>query len=298
MTLDDLATVTSVELTATEKDTFTLNGSPASDGATARTIRFLDLVRELADDDRRAVVTSHNEGPTGAGMASSASGFAALALAASRAYGLDLDQRALSRLARRGSGSACRSVVPGYALWHAGTDDASSFAERVGAPDLRLVTVTVDSREKAVPSRDAMRLTRDTSPFYSGWVTSTEDSLRRMLAACTDGDIATIGALTESHALRMHAAIASSEPPVRYLGPASVAVFDAAQQLRAEGLHAYATADAGPNVCILTTPEDAASVADTVDPLGSVRVVGPGPGAELLRDDAAPTAADVKEALA
>ncbi|MCI1749229.1 MAG: diphosphomevalonate decarboxylase [Acidipropionibacterium sp.] len=166
LTLDALPTTTTVEVGAgSGQDVLILNGEPASASATARTSRFLDVVRDLAGDRRAAVVTSRNAAPTGAGMASSASGFAALALAAATAYGLDLDRPALSRLARRGSGSACRSVVPGLAIWHAG-DDLGSFAEPVPGPDLRLVPVIVSRRPKAVSSRRAMRRSRDTSPFY------------------------------------------------------------------------------------------------------------------------------------
>lgn len=290
MTLDAYPTTTTVDLApSADADTFTLNGTAADARALERTTVFLDLVRERAGTDIRADVTSHNEAPTGAGLASSASGFAALALAASRAYDLDLDAAALSRLARRGSGSAARSIIPGYALWHAGTDDTSSYAEEVQAPDLRLVIVTVDDRQKAVSSREAMRLTAATSPYYDAWVNSTERSLSEMVEACSAGDIRRIGEITESNALRMHAAIAGTTPPVRYLAPGSVAVFDAVAALRSEGLTAYATADAGPNVCVLTTPAEAQQVATalagTVPGDDRIRIVGPGPGAQLIQED-------------
>lgn len=288
MTLDQLPTTTTVHLLdEAGDDVFTLNGAPAGQKAAGRTSRFLDVVRGLAGSRRRAAVVSTNEAPTGAGLASSAAGFAALALAASTAYGLRLGSRDLSRLARRGSGSACRSVIPGFAVWHAGTGDDDCFAEQVSAPDLRLVTVTINAGPKAVSSREAMRLTRETSPFYDAWISSTECTLAQMLEVCSAGDLTRIGELTESHALRMHAVIASSMPPVRYLTPASVAVFDAVAALRASGLYAWATADAGPNVCILTTPSDAAEVAAAVAGLGTVRVTGPGPGARLVGDPGA-----------
>jgi diphosphomevalonate decarboxylase len=288
MTLDAFATTTTVTVGESDagEDAFELNGAAATGTALARTTRFLDHVRELAGSRERARVVSVNEAPTAAGLASSASGFAALALAASRAYGLDLDQRSLSRLARRGSGSACRSVVSRYAVWHAGSDDATSYAEAVEAPDMRLVIVTVDGAQKAVSSREGMRLTAETSPFYDAWITSTARTLEEMVAACGVGDLQRIGELTESHALRMHAVIASSMPPVRYLAPASVAVLDEVAALRTEGLFAYATADAGPNVCVLTTPAEAEQVAAAVSAHGQVRIVGPGPGAHLVEEAA------------
>jgi diphosphomevalonate decarboxylase len=296
MTLDAFPTTTTVRLldepaagssSSDHGDVFVLNGDPDTGSAARRTSLFLDHVRDLAGSDRPARVDSHNEAPTGAGLASSAAGFAALALAASRAYGLDLDPRELSRLARRGSGSATRSIMPGYALWHAGTDDATSFAEPVlpdGArmPELRLVIVTVDGRPKAVSSREAMRLTAATSPFYDAWIDATAQALDEMVAACAREDVEAIGRITESHALRMHAVIASTTPPVRYLAPASIAVFDEAAALRRRGMVAWATADAGPNVCVLTTPADAEQVAAAVAGHGQVRIVGPGPGATVV----------------
>lgn len=283
LTLDTFQTTTTVELAPAETwDRLELGGAVASGEPLHRVERFLDHVRTLAGSDRRAIVRSVNEAPTGAGLASSASGFAALATAAAAAYGLDLDARGLSRLARRGSGSACRSIVPGVAVWHAGDDDATSYAEAVTAPELAMVIVTVNSAQKAVSSRAAMRRTALTSPFYPSWVTSTETSLDAMLEACRDSDFTRIGRITESHALRMHAVIQSADPPIRYLAPRSVAVFDEVAAMRERGLEAYATADAGPNIAVLVRPGDANAVAAELAPFGEVRAVGAGPGAALL----------------
>lgn len=282
LTLDAFETRTTVTLTDDADDAFELNGGAQSGDSLQRVTRFLDLVRERAGSDRRAVVRSTNEAPTGAGLASSASGFAALALAASTAYGLDLDARQLSCLARRGSGSAARSIVEGVALWHAGEGDDSSFAEAVEAPEMHMVIVTVDERQKAVSSRVAMRRTAVTSPYYDAWVSSTEASLESMVTACREHDFTRIGRITETHALRMHAVIQACDPPIRYLSPVSVAVFDEVARLRERGIEAYATADAGPNVAVLVQPADGPAVAEALAEFGSVRVVGPGRGAELV----------------
>lgn len=282
LTLDAFPTTTTVALDpSADADAFALNGAEASTDATGRVTRFLDRVRELAGSETRAAVVSTNEAPTGAGLASSASGFAALATAAASAYGLDLDRRDLSRLARRGSGSASRSLVPGLAVWHAG-DDESSYAEAVTGPDMRMVIVTVDTTQKAVSSRAAMRRSALTSPFFPAWISSTEESLAAMLEACTADDFTRVGRITESHALRMHAVIQSCDPPIRYLTPASIAIFDAVAALRDLGLEAYATADAGPNVAVIVRPEQAEDLASALQGFGSVRLVGPGAGAEVL----------------
>ncbi|MFZ7088670.1 diphosphomevalonate decarboxylase [Curtobacterium sp. RRHDQ10] len=293
MTLDVFPTTTTVTVDGgapdgrEARDRFVLNGA-ADDGASLlRVTRFLDLVRELAGSEVRASVVSQNTVPTGAGLASSASGFAALAAAAAGAYGLDLDARALSRLARRGSGSATRSIPGGVAVWHAGHDDASSFAEPVAAPPMAMVVVTIDATEKAVSSREAMRRTTATSPFYPAWVTSTTATVPAMLAACAAGDFTRVGEITESNALRMHATIQGAEPPIRYLTAASIAVFDAVIGLRAVGVEAYATADAGPNVVVLCRPEDRDRVADELAAYGSVIASGTGPGAHIVDETVA-----------
>ena len=287
MTLDQFATTTSVELTTAE-DSFELNGTVADAKATSRTTVFLDLVRALAADagldtaQAAAKVVSRNEGPTAAGMASSASGFAALATAAAAAYGLDFSTKDLSRLARRGSGSASRSLIDRFAVWHAGNSDATSFAAPIEAPDMAMVSVTVNAQAKKVSSREGMVATRDTSPYYQAWIDTTVTTLDEMIAACADQDFTRIGEITETHAHRMHAVINATNPPIRYLAPVSWQVFDEVSAMRDDGLEAYATADAGPNVVIICRPEDAAAVADRVAPFGQINTFAPGPGAHLV----------------
>lgn len=277
-------------------DAFTLNGHVVEDGALVRVQQFLDLVRELAGSDTRASVVSENTVPTGAGLASSASGFAALATAASAAYGLDLSARDLSRLARRGSGSATRSIPGGVAVWHAG-DDQGSFAEPIPAPPMAMVVVTIDAGPKPIGSREAMRRTIATSPFYPAWVTSTTETVGDMLDACAAGDFTRIGEITESNALRMHATIEGAFPPIRYLNARSVAVFDAVGELRAAGLEAYATADAGPNVVVLCQPADRSAVATALASFGDVIESGTGPAARVLRSEESGSNPDQKESV-
>lgn len=279
MTLDVFPTTTTVVVDASfDDDVFVLNGREQSGVPAARTARFLELVRALAGSTLRARVHSHNTVPSAAGLASSAAGFAALAGAAASAYGLQLNARQLSRLARRGSGSASRSVFGGFALWHAGDDD-ESYAEPLAAPaDLAMVVAIVDSAEKQVSSREAMRRTAETSPYYPAWVTSTATTLEQARRACAEGDIAQLGRLTENNALRMHAAIQASAPSIRYLSPTSVALFDRVAALRDAGLESYATADAGPNVVALCRATDAEAVAVELGALAETVVALPGPG--------------------
>ncbi|WP_405922534.1 diphosphomevalonate decarboxylase [Streptomyces sp. NBC_00035] len=298
MTLDIFPTTTRVRLAPrAEQDTVTFNGRPARGEALRRIVAFLELVRERAGRTDRAVVDTANTVPTGAGLASSASGFAALAVAAAAAYGLGDDATALSRLARRGSGSASRSLFGGFALWHAGRStgtaaqaDLSSYAEPVPAAELdpALVVAVLDAGPKAVSSRAAMRRTVDTSPLYEPWARSSEDDLKDMVAALRRGDLDAVGEVAERNALGMHATMLAARPAVRYMAPASLTVLDSVLQLRRDGTGAWATMDAGPNVKVLCRRTDAGKVAAAVRgaaPGCSVHIAGPGPGAHLLAGD-------------
>jgi diphosphomevalonate decarboxylase len=296
MTLDVFRTTTEVRLDPlAEQDAAALNGEAATGETLRRISAFLQLVREMAGSEQRAVVDTRNTVPTGAGLASSASGFAALAVAAAAAYGLQLDDRALSRLARRGSGSASRSIFGGFAVWHAGPDgtgadaDLGSYAEPVPAADLdpALVIAVVNAGPKPVSSREAMRRTVDTSPLYRPWADSSKDDLDEMRAALVRGDLEAVGEIAERNALGMHATMLAARPAVRYLSPATVTVLDSVLQLRKDGILAYATMDAGPNVKVLCRRADAERVADVVRVAaagGQVLVAGPGDGARLLSE--------------
>ncbi|MGX1615718.1 diphosphomevalonate decarboxylase [Micromonospora chalcea] len=290
MTLDVFPTTTTVRIdSGAAADEVVLDGSPADGERRQRVVTFLDLVRKLAGRTERACVDTRNSVPTGAGLASSASGFAALALAGAAAYGLDLDTTALSRLARRGSVSASRSVFGGFAMCHAGPGagtaaDLGSYAEPVPvAPlDVALVIAIVDAGPKAVSSREGMRRTVRTSPLYQSWVASGRADLAEMRAALLQGDLDAVGEIAERNALGMHATMLAARPAVRYLAPVTVAVLDSVLRLRADGVSAYATMDAGPNVKVLCRRADADRVADTLRdaaPGCAVVVAGPGPAA-------------------
>jgi len=292
MTLDVFPTTTTVRLTpAAQASSVTLDGSPAEGEQRQRVVAFLDLVREMAGRTEPANVDTRNSVPTGAGLASSASGFAALALAAAAAYGLDLDPTALSRLARRGSASASRSIFGGFAICHAGRGtgaaaDLGSYAEPVPVLDFdpALVIALVNAGPKSVSSRAAMRRTVGTSPLYRSWAMSSKADLSEMRAALHRGDLDAVGEIAERNALGMHATMLAARPAVRYLSPATVAVLDSVLQLRADGVPAYATMDAGPNVKVLCHRADAARVAETVRvaaPGCSVVTARRGPGARL-----------------
>ncbi|MCL3778578.1 MULTISPECIES: diphosphomevalonate decarboxylase [unclassified Actinomyces] len=270
LTLDETWTTTTVSFDGGDggEDSVTINGVRAQGTARERVHRFLSLVRERAglDEGAAASVTSTSTVPLAAGLASSAAGFAALAGAASRAAGLDLGARDLSRLARRGSGSASRSVFGGLVRWNRGTDDATSYAEPVPcALDLAMVVVALETGAKAVSSTVAMRRTMETSALYPAWVEASATDLDEVLAAAAAGDLERLGTVAEANALGMHATMVAARPAVLYWRPGTVAVLHEVARLREAGLPVWATMDAGPNVKVLTDTAHAGAAASALD---------------------------------
>lgn len=291
LTLDDTWTTTTVSFDGGTGDTdaVSINGSAPSGTALTRVSGFLDLVRERSGITQRANVTSISTVPLAAGLASSAAGFAALAAAASRAAGMDLDGRALSRLARRGSGSAARSVFGGLVLWNAGDDDATSYAEPVQDAightasdlDLAMVVVVLSDGRKTISSTRAMKQTMTASPLYPAWVEASRQDLRDALEAVRCGDLARLGKVAEANALGMHASMMAARPAIMYWLPRTIEVLHVIGEMRQDGLPAWATIDAGPNVKVLTQASSAEQVAAALRervPGAEVSVRRPGAG--------------------
>lgn len=297
LTLDALTTVTTVRFDpALAADEMRLGGAPAPAGALARTATFLELVRTMAGVTARAAVDTVNHFPTASGLASSASGFAALALAATRAAGLRLDGAALSRLARQGSGSAARSIFGGFVRMHAGVraDGEDAFATAIEAPALaarvRMVVAEVGGgAPKTHGSRDAMEHCAETSPLYAGWLAVVPRDLAAAEAAIARGDLAALGELAEANALAMHASAIAARPAIVYWQPASLAALAEVRALRAAGHAAWATMDAGPHVKVLTSVEDAAHVARAMAAVPGVTattIAAAGGPAEIVEEHA------------
>ena len=254
MNLGALTTRTTVRFDPEmEKDSLILNNTPAEPPAVERVSRFLDRVRELAGARHHAIVTSTNDFPTGAGIASSASAFAALSLAAAAALGLELDEAALSRLARRGSGSACRSVPAGFVEWMPEDTEPSSFAHTIAPPkhwDLIDCITILKSEHKPVGSTAGHRLA-NTSPFQSARLQSAPQRLAVCRQAILDRDFNTFAKIVEQDSNLMHAVMMTSTPPLFYWEPASLNLIKTIPTWRAEGLPVCYTLDAGPNVHVL-----------------------------------------------
>ena len=217
--------------------------------------RFLDVIRTKANCSLRAVINSQNFVPTAAGLASSASGLAALAGAASTALNLNLSSEELSRLARRGSGSACRSIYGGFAEWQKGDTDESSYAVKIPSAgfedELSMLFVVVNDAQKDISSRDGMQRTVETSAFYDGWLQTVPADIARAKQAIAEKNFTALGEVTEASALKMHGTTLAANPPFTYWSAESMKVMNLVRQIRNAGLPCYFTMDAGPNVKIL-----------------------------------------------
>lgn len=262
MTLDGLETRTTVEFSEGEADRVRINGVELTGRELAKTSVFLDLVRP---GTLRAEVESSNSFPTAAGLASSASGFAALALAATKAAGMDLSSHALSVLARRGSGSASRSIVGGFAIWHEGCreDGTDSFAEEL-APrthwDLHCLALVTVKGPKDVPSTQGMNLTMRTSPYYEAWIRTVNQDLELARKAILTRDFEALGDVAEGSCLAMHASAMAARPGVIYWSARTLELIHEVRALRALGTPCFFTIDAGPHVKVFCPAADAPAV--------------------------------------
>jgi diphosphomevalonate decarboxylase len=293
MTLADAYTTTTVEWqssSAQANDQIEIDGRTLNGEAGARLLRHLDRIRLLAGTDQRARVASCNNFPMASGIASSASGFAALTVAACQALGLDLDATQLSALARLGSGSACRSLFGGFVLWDRGFDHDTSVARMLFLPehwDLYDLVAIVSSAEKKVSSEDGHRIAA-TSPLNQARVEHVKTLLPVVQEAIAHVDLAQLGDAIEWDALAMHAVMQTGTPSLLYWQPGTVEVIQAVRRWRAEeGIAAYFTIDAGPNVHVLCAAEDAPAVQARLAALPSVAdvlVSRPGPAPYAVTD--------------
>lgn len=290
LTLDAFYTETEVIFSDSYMvDEFYLDGTLKDEKATKKVSQFLDLFRKEAGLSLKASVISQNFVPTAAGLASSASGLAALAGACNTALKLGLDDLSLSRFARRGSGSACRSIFGGFVEWEKGHDDLSSYAKPVPSDsfedDLAMVFVLINDQKKEVSSRNGMRRTVETSSFYQGWLDSVEGDLYQLKQAIKTKDFQLLGETMERNGLKMHGTTLAAQPPFTYWSPDSLKAMDAVRQLRKQGIPCYFTMDAGPNVKVLVENSHLSEVQETFTKLFSkeqVITAHAGPGIAII----------------
>ncbi len=276
MNLDGLSTCTQVVFeNGLTQDMLTINKKNVIGAGFQRVAAFLDEIRRMAGIKTRAEVVSENNFPAGAGIASSASAFAALALAASKASGLDLSEAQLSRLARLGSGSACRSVPGGFVEWKMGTGDADSFAESIapaGYWDLVDCIAIVSTKRKTTGSTKGHALA-GTSPLQAARVADAPRRLEICRSAILNRDFDPLAKIVELDSNLMHAVMMTSHPQLFYWQPSTLAIMQAVREMRAKGLPVCTTIDAGPNVHVITEGVEAGKIAELLGAVPGVQKV-------------------------
>lgn len=294
LTLAGVSTRTSVEFDpALRNDEVILDGEPLPSGrAYDRIAEFLDLIRAPAGLRAGARVGTTNDFPTAAGLASSASGFAALAMAAAGAAGLPLSVEELSALARRGSGSAARSLFGGFAEMRPGSraDGIDAHAVAVAPEDhwdLRCLIALTTLGAKKVSSTIGMNHTQATSPLFQPWVDTVAGDLDAARTAIGDRDFDHLATVAERSCLRMHATALGADPGILYFNATTVRLIHAIRGAREEGLSAFFTIDAGPHVKCFCPAQDAHEVEAllrSTEGVLDVLSTRPGPGAYLVGD--------------
>jgi diphosphomevalonate decarboxylase len=287
MCLSNLLTTTTVEFSpAYSKDDITINGGGLEEGEAERIIKHLDRIRKLANIDQKAKVVSNNNFPSGTGLSSSASGFAALSLAASRAADLNLSEKDLSILARQGSGSACRSVPAGFVEWLDGDTSDSSYATQIFPPDhwaIADVVAVVNEGKKEVPTSKGMQATHS-SPFMEVRMSRMKEKNEKVKKLIAGKNLAELGPLIEQEALELHTIMLTQTPPLIYWTPGTLRIMKLTSHWRNEGIPVYFTINTGQDVHLICGQEDVDKVKAKLAGLEEVKdiiVNTPGEGTRL-----------------
>ena len=293
MTCDGLTTITTVEFSPEyQNDTIIINDEELKKDE-KDVLGHLDRIRALAGISHKAKVVSETNFPVAAGLASSASGLAAITLAATKAAGLDLDKRELSILSRQGSGSASRSICEGFVQWHKGQkeDGTDSHAETVADknhwPEFRMIATILSEKQKPIGSRAGMAQSVDTCPYYPQWVQEATKDIETIKSGIQEKNFEKVGSTAELNCLKMHAVMMTTTPPIIYWIPQTLDVIHTVRALREEGTPAYFTIDGGPQVKVMCLEKDLGKVNSRLQGLESVKktiVCKPGDGARLTEN--------------
>src|SRR5690625_160362 len=292
ITLDGFYTETTVHFKENlTEDIFILNDEIISGVPYNQVTTYLNLFRNYVQRPTLyAEVNSINKVPTAAGFASSASGFAALAAASAKALDLQLTDQQLSRFMRRGSGSACRSIYGGFVEWEKGSkeDGSDSYAMQIAPKDhwdVRVAAVVLNAKEKDLSSRKGMKRTVDTSIFYDAWLQNVPKDLQEIKEGIHARNFEKVGSIAEANCMKMHATTLGAFPAFTYWQNVTMDVMQTIWQLRSNGILAYFTIDAGPNVKVLYLPRDEEDVLKTlrnIDGVSEVIVSKVGEGISYL----------------
>ena len=286
VSLEDLQSTTTIEFSTNYTDQLILNNTVVAGEGRERFLFLLNHFRLLTGLDLPVHVVSTNNFPTAAGIASSASGFGALAHALFEASGLEYTDKDVSSLARLGSGSAARTIIPGFAHWHRGADHDSSHATQLAEPnDLRILVTITSNLEKPVSSSKAMKQSRMSSPFFTQRGSTANDHIPFLTKAILEWDFEKIGEITQREANNLHAVINTTEMGIYYWNRTTIEIIHKIKQLQDQGIDCYYTMDAGPQVKILVMNENVTSVLDALKEIDEIKQIintGVGFGSKVI----------------
>ena len=292
VTLEGMSTTTTVDFDAgIDADRVVLDEVELPEGRPRRrVVEFLDLIRDAAGIDSFARVVTANDFPTASGLASSASGFAALTVAATAAAGLDWTGEQLSALARRGSGSAARSIFGGFVQMNAGDkpDGSDAHAVQLHGPDhwdLRCIVAITDAGPKQIGSTEGMVHTQKTSPLFEPWRDTVDDDITQARDAIEARNFDALAEVAERSCFRMHATALGADPAILYWKPTTVRLIHRMRAVRNDGLNCFITIDAGPHVKVFCPGRQADELRRVVEDIPGVEktiTASVGPGARVV----------------
>jgi diphosphomevalonate decarboxylase len=258
MNLSNLLTTTTVEFSPDYEEDVVIINKKQEPNEGSRAIKHLDRIRKMAKIKYKAKVVTENNFPSGTGLSSSASGFAALSAAGVKAAGLSLSEKELSILARQGSGSACRSIPNGFTEWLDGNTSDTSYAVSLYPTDyweIADVVAVVSKNKKEVSTTEGQKLA-NSSPFFALRVSRMEEKIKLIKKYIREKDFTRFGELVEAEALELHAIMMTSMPSLLYLLPASLKIMHLVKRWRSEGLETYFTVNTGQDIHIICRSKD------------------------------------------
>ena len=273
MNLSGLQTTTTVEFSPKYAEDFIEINGIREPNEGSRAVKHLDRIRGMAKIVDKAKVITKNNFPTGTGLSSSASGFAALTLASSKAAGLELSEKELSILARQGSGSACRSIPDGFVEWVDGNTSDTSFALSIFPPDyfgIIDVVVVVSTEKKFLATSKGQQSAR-TSPFFEKRLDLIKNKIDRVKKAIEDKNFSEFGELIETEALEFHLILFTSNPPLFYWTPETVRLMKFVQKIRSEGLECYFTINTGQDIHLIVQEKDLNALKDRLKKVAEIK---------------------------
>lgn len=289
MNLSNLLTVTTVEFDPELKEDLVMINGIKNATESSKVIKHLNLIREMSLNTHKAKVLSMSNFPVGTGLSSSASGFAALTIAAVNALGIDLDEKKLSILARIGSGSASRSIPDGFVEWKKGKDSNSSYSTSILPPNyfkILDVVAIVSNKKKEVSTTDGQKLAH-TSPLFKKRLSVINKKIEEIKRLIKTRDFKNFGQLVEDEAIELHKIMQTSKPPLNYLQPETIKIMELVKKWRSEGLEVYFTLNTGQDIHLIIEEKNKEKLVEKlkeIDIVKNIIVNKPAVGARLIKN--------------